>query len=240
MVTPATKRTPRELRHEDNERRILEAALALVSESGFDGLSMSRLASAVGFTPGALYRYFESKDVLLARVIDSALAAVRAALVRAQHGLPAGACPLARLFAVAFAYRGFARHHPNEFGLLAMTMAAPRIVLQDPKEGALIAGRMMLTFTPLSDALEDAQATGRLARGDVPERTLCLFAIVQGVLQLHKQARYAESLLDLDRLVTRGVSSLLAGWGAAPSALAAALDLARRAMDSNKASPTEA
>ena len=240
MVSSTPRRTPREQRHEDNERRILEAALALVSESGFDGLSMSRLASAVGFTPGALYRYFESKDTLLARIIDAALAAVRASLAHAQGRLPVGACPLARVFAVAFAYRGFARHHPNEFGLLAMSMAAPRIVLQDPKEGALIAGRMMLTFAPLSDALEDAQATGRLAKGDVPERTLCLFAIVQGVLQLHKQARFAEALLDLDRLVARGVSSLLAGWGASPSAAFGALTLAQQTLDSITAAPTEA
>jgi AcrR family transcriptional regulator len=227
MVTSAPRRTPREVRHDDNERRILDAALALVSDVGFDGLSMSRLASSVGFTPGALYRYFDSKDVLLAKIIESALAAVRATLTHALARLPEGACPLSRVFAIAFSYREFARERPNEFGLLAMSMAAPRIVLQDPKEGAAVAGRMMLTFSPLSDAFEDAQATGRLTKGDVPERTLCLFAIVQGTLQLHKQARFAEALLDLDRLTEKGVSALLAGWGASPAAIAGAVSAAR-------------
>ena len=56
MLPSNERRTPREVRHEDNEKRILDAATLLVAEAGFDGLSMSRLAEAVGYTPGALYR----------------------------------------------------------------------------------------------------------------------------------------------------------------------------------------
>jgi AcrR family transcriptional regulator len=42
--------------------RIVKAALKIVGSEGFEALSMRTLADAVDLTPGALYRYFSSKD----------------------------------------------------------------------------------------------------------------------------------------------------------------------------------
>ena len=42
--------------------RIVKAALKIVGSEGFEALSMRTLADAVELTPGALYRYFASKD----------------------------------------------------------------------------------------------------------------------------------------------------------------------------------
>ncbi len=204
----------RAVRHEDNEKRILDAAMQLVVDGGFDGLSMSRLADAVGFTPGALYRYIGSKDALLAKIIESALASVHAYLDRAARLVPEGSSPLAMVFALALGYRAFARERPHPFGLLAMSMAEPRVLLSAPEDAGIVVQQMVSALTPLSAAIERATAVGQLQPGDVPERTICLFALLQGVLQLHKQARYARGILDLDRLATSGVSALLLGWGA--------------------------
>lgn len=190
--------------------------MQLVVDGGFDGLSMSRLAEAVGFTPGALYRYIGSKDALLAKIIASALIDVRGYLDRAVGLLPEGASPLAVVVALALGYRAFARERPHPFGLLAMSMAEPRVLVSRPEDTAGVVQQMVGALTPLSMAFERAAAAGKLAPGDVTERTICLFALLQGVLQLHKQARRAEGILDIDRLATSGVSALLQGWGAAP------------------------
>ena len=53
--------------------RILEAAMEMVAEGGFDALSMARLADAVDYTPGALYRYFRSKDALYAALVSQVI-----------------------------------------------------------------------------------------------------------------------------------------------------------------------
>jgi AcrR family transcriptional regulator len=45
--------------------RILAAAHKIVSSEGLDALSMRTLAGAVALTPGALYRYFASKDEVI-------------------------------------------------------------------------------------------------------------------------------------------------------------------------------
>jgi TetR/AcrR family transcriptional regulator, tetracycline repressor protein len=50
---------------------ILEVALELVGEEGFDGLSMRRLAQRLDVWPMSIYRYFRDKDELLDALADS-------------------------------------------------------------------------------------------------------------------------------------------------------------------------
>lgn len=62
MTTAAVRPNQRE--------RILDAALALMAEHGSAGTSMRMLARECGLNVAAIYHYFESKDALLAAVID--------------------------------------------------------------------------------------------------------------------------------------------------------------------------
>jgi AcrR family transcriptional regulator len=57
----------RHVRKSQQERReeILDAALRLLSEYGIEGTTVTRIAEAVGLTPGALYRHFESRGALI-------------------------------------------------------------------------------------------------------------------------------------------------------------------------------
>ena len=49
--------------------QILEVAAPLFAERGFHGVSIDDLGSALGLTGPALYRYFESKDAVLAALL---------------------------------------------------------------------------------------------------------------------------------------------------------------------------
>jgi AcrR family transcriptional regulator len=55
------------VRKSQQERReeILVATLRLISELGIEGTTVARIAEAVGLTPGALYRHFESRGALI-------------------------------------------------------------------------------------------------------------------------------------------------------------------------------
>jgi AcrR family transcriptional regulator len=57
--------------HQRNGRsaEILRAARSLFAEKGFDGTSVSDIASAVGVADGAIYRHFDSKRAILFEVI---------------------------------------------------------------------------------------------------------------------------------------------------------------------------
>ena len=197
--------------------------MAMVAAGGLEALSMTKLAEAVDYTPGALYRYFGSKDALLSKLVARILEDLGALLTRTEGLLPASASPLTRVFALVQGYRAFARLEPHRFGLLAMTMAEPRVLLQQPADAEPVLFVMMAALQRLADALGAAAEAGQLEAGDLPERTLCVFAMLQGLLQLQKQARYAPGVLDVDRLTVRGTRSLLLGWGAKPRTVDAAI-----------------
>ncbi len=208
--------TPRARRHDANLGRILDAAIDLIAAGGLEGLSMARLAEAVDYTPGALYRYFDSKDALLAQVVQRVLGEVRAALDAAVAALPPRASPLARVVALTRAYRELARREPHRFGLLATAMAEPRILLADAAHAHLVAAAVIAALQPLADGLAAATAAELLGPGDAAERTLLLFAMLHGLLQFPKLSRAAPRPLDVDRLASAGLRALLIGWGASP------------------------
>ncbi len=51
---------------------IIDAALELADEEGFAGLSLPKIASRLGLTANALYRYVSAKDELLLLLVDAA------------------------------------------------------------------------------------------------------------------------------------------------------------------------
>lgn len=53
------------MKKSDKREEILQAALELISEKGFHGAPMAEIAEKAGVAAGTIYRYFESKDVLI-------------------------------------------------------------------------------------------------------------------------------------------------------------------------------
>ena len=64
MSRHALRRAPTR-KSEETRRRILEAALALFAERGFEATTMRDVASRAGVATGAAYYYFGSKDELV-------------------------------------------------------------------------------------------------------------------------------------------------------------------------------
>jgi AcrR family transcriptional regulator len=223
MIHESATAQPRARRREANLERILDAALALVARDGLDALHMARLADAVDYTPGALYRYVASKDALIAALVARTLAQVGDELAAALAALPPRATPLARIAAMVGAYARFARRAPHAFGLLAAALAAPRVLVADADATRVTAAAVIAALTPLATALDAAVAADQLTAGPTLDRTLCLFALVHGLAQLPKLGRAAPTRLDVDATLAVGIRALLIGWGAGPRAVDAAL-----------------
>jgi multidrug efflux pump subunit AcrB len=69
-------------------QRVLDAALRCFGREGSHGASMQQICAEAGVSPGALYRYFRSKDDLIVALVEAdrehALAMLHAALDRAD------------------------------------------------------------------------------------------------------------------------------------------------------------
>jgi AcrR family transcriptional regulator len=55
-------------------RQILDAASVCFAEQGFHGTSMARLAKAAGMSVGHIYHYFDSKEAIIAAIVEQELA----------------------------------------------------------------------------------------------------------------------------------------------------------------------
>jgi len=211
---------PRERRRLAVSHRILEAAAEMVADVGFAALSIQRLAAALDYTPGALYRYFPSKDALVAELVVRVIDELGDELaVVASVESP----PLHRAVALARRWSALAAEAPHRFGLVAMLLATPRHVLTDPVHTEPAFAAMLRAMRPLATSLAEAAEAGELSSADPVQRAVLLFAGVQGVLLLRKQARHAPELLDIDALYDGMLRALLTGWGATAVTLEGAL-----------------
>jgi AcrR family transcriptional regulator len=174
-------------RRERQRRRTLveldAAALAEVREHGAVDLSLRRVARRMGMSPAGLYRYVDSREALLTRVVAEAyhdladhLAVATGATPRdrAEAGRPDPDPPLTapegvdvgeRLRAAALAYRHWGVTHPQEFGLLygdpIPGYAAP--------PGGVTVQAMSRVGAGLGRPVVEAWLAGRLRPLDVPD-----------------------------------------------------------------------
>jgi len=101
-------------REQQRDMAIAAAELILVRE-GFAGLSMRKVADAIGYTVGQLYLIFQNQDDLLAiineRTTDAIYGHLRDAIEGARN-------PEVRLRTLAAAYIEFAQQHSHRFRML--------------------------------------------------------------------------------------------------------------------------
>jgi len=122
--------TPQRSHSEGTRRDILEAALTLLRERGFEQTTMRDVAAAAGVSPGAAYYYFASKEAIVAAYYDhvqarhqavcrEAFAAapdLRARLRAALHGKVDIMAGDRKLLRALFRYGGDPDHPLSWFG----------------------------------------------------------------------------------------------------------------------------
>ncbi len=124
-VVPAVHRTARQRAREQITTELLGAARRQLAAEGAAGLSLRSVARELGMVSSAVYRYFDSRDALLTRLIVDAydaLGATAEAVAEAPESTAEAAAEdtgdLARWVNTARAIRAWAFDHPHEYGLL--------------------------------------------------------------------------------------------------------------------------
>jgi AcrR family transcriptional regulator len=106
--------TRRERYRRQTVAEIKATALAQVREGGTEAVSLNAIARSMAMSAPALYRYFDSRDELLAELAVDIHRALAAALETAAAREPS---PASRIRAVANAYRDWALAHPHAYHL---------------------------------------------------------------------------------------------------------------------------
>ena len=189
----------------------------LLAEGRLAHVTVHRLARELDYTPGALYRYFPSMEALLAHMQRVAIASLQMRLTQAVSALPPESEALDRLRAAANAYLQSTVDAPHEMSLIGQMLSAPRELIGD-EENRETLPRIAAVLHFVEELIVAAQDSAALTPGHARERTVELWAALQGAVALDKLRRFDATLFSAAKVGARLVESVLSGWGARPRA----------------------
>ncbi len=148
-ITERRERQKAELRDQ-----ILAAAARIITDEGFDALTMRKIADAIEYSPATIYLHFASRDDIAVQLVREGFDA----LIR--HLAPAAAepDPLRRIAAIGHAYLDFAQTEKETYRLIMMEderFASPILTQlgeSDDDTGSTAFGFLFDTVTELIDS----------------------------------------------------------------------------------------
>ena len=190
-------------------------AFEIVLEKGLESLSMHELARRLGVTVGALYRYYASRQSLIAALEIDCLERFEKAFEGAcipeiadlgDHG---GSEKV--LWSIADVYRKASEERPADARLIKAILAAPDAILEGDERSTVVTKMFDVLKIP-SRHIEILQEQGFLSPGNSFSRALVLWTTVHGILQLRKMEGVSNGLIDVDELLHLSVQTLSKGW----------------------------
>jgi AcrR family transcriptional regulator len=202
---------------------VVGTAMELVLRDGLDALTVSRLAQELDVAVGSLYRYFPSKEALVAVMQQRAIAAFTEfaeARLRTVDSSDEDA-PLRRLWILGLSWWAFSEHEPTQWALIDASLSDRRPMLSDElaREVQVMLNAMRTLGATL---LREAVNAGVLSDGDPNRRFDTLLAAVYGVEHLRKLDRVQGPERSSTQLRGTLLTTLFIGFGADPDAVARA------------------
>ncbi len=182
---------------------VLDAARAVFEEHGLEGASIREIARRAGYTPGALYSYFDSKEAIYGALLGESLDRLNRAV---QDALPVDRRPASLLRAKAAAWFGFYAANPRELdlGFYLVHGMAPRGLTSDLDQR--LNARLYQALAPAEEAL---LAMGFDA-GQARRENTALFAHGVGLLLLQHTGRIRMFRQDAADLFDHYLAALVA------------------------------
>jgi len=163
-------------------QKIAAAARRLLDREGAEGVTMRRVAEAVGITPMALYRHYSNRDGLLNALADAGFADLTERLA----GLRLTGAIDRQLLKILDAMLDHAFENPRLFEL--MFLAKREGARQYPED---FKARRSPTANVLADVIARAMETGYLRKDDIWEIVFEMGALMQGLIMLYLGGRMA-------------------------------------------------
>jgi AcrR family transcriptional regulator len=172
-----------------NRDRILEAARALVAETGVDA-TMEDIARHAGVAVGTLYRHFPAKEDLVAAVVEDSFAQMASLTEGAMAAVHAGAPPGP---AIGELFREIAERHATD---QAFKSAAGRLDVNVEMASAPPGSPIARSVAAITELLQRAQIAGQI-RGDLTLADLgVLLAAVPGAgVAAEQRARFVDIVI---------------------------------------------
>jgi AcrR family transcriptional regulator len=201
--TPARKAKKRAYHHGDLERALVETAVQVIRDEGVQALTLRDVGSRLGVSRTALYRHFDGKEALLARVAAEGF--------KRFHGALADSVALAAkrhadpMPAMAAAYMRFARANPSHYQTMFSGVVTDWSVCPD------LARHAEAAFNVLLDAIRSEQQHGRIGPGNPLELAEITWSLSHGIATLGMAQQLSRKGAALDDLAVLGCRILERG-----------------------------
>jgi AcrR family transcriptional regulator len=197
----------------DNERKelrqlILDAAGELFAQNGYTAFSLRGVAEHIGYSPGAIYRYFDDKDDLLFSVADEGFKRFRSmqrdAAATEDH-------PALILRAMARAYVDFGVQYSNAYHLMFMERAD--LLFKDRHDRTT---EWLSALSDYQDVFKAAIKAGILREGDTEAMSDAWWSLLHGIVALGISMNFMFDEGRINRLLDAALDMFFQGYGASP------------------------
>ncbi len=198
----------RETERKELRQLILDAAGELFAQDGYEAFSLRRVAEHIGYSPGALYRYFDDKDDLLFNVADEGFKLFRTSQAAAATS---GSDFTQTLRAMAHAYVAFGMQHPTYYRL--MFMERPDLLFKSRQDQA---SEWLRALTEYQEVFAAAVQAGKLRAGDPAAMSEAWWAVLHGIVALGITMGFLFDAERIQRMLDNALEMFFHGYGSQP------------------------
>lgn len=161
-------------------RRIVDAAVQMIVEEGYEKVSIRNIADKIEYSPATIYLYYKDKDELLYDVQSQAFATLAEEFrekINAED-------PFKRLEQLAVAYLEFSRQHPELYDLMFIIKAPMNTLVEKEKweNGDP-------SYDALHGLMQECIEKKLVKFKDATIATLSVWGFAHGLISLHLRGR---------------------------------------------------
>lgn len=180
---------PKEIDRKDIKQLVLKKSKELFLKYGYDNITMRKIAKEIGYSPAAIYLYYQSKDEIFYEIYNEGF---RILYKEQSEALNMNADPMEKLKEHARRYISFGLKHP-EYYTLMFIMKEPQKFMQkcfaDKKLKALMVDYGEKSFEVLLENVKLCQETGYFKTFDQMTVAFSVWSMVHGMVSLILQER---------------------------------------------------
>lgn len=182
------------------ETRLLESALTLFSEKGYEGTSIREIIEGAGVTRPVLYYYFENKEDLFTRLVETKFSELVGKIEEVKETMEGTGPRLKAIISYAFE---LAEHSPEAVRLILQVFFAP------PQQGPGMDRRKLahMRFRHIADIMQEGLDNNELSGGDAHSLGL----VFLGIMDMHVMAKTNRPETRLTRELAEGLVDLFLG-----------------------------